>query len=163
MFKTIENGILPTKGSEYSACVDLYSRNDMIIQEGETTLIPLGVCIDLMILKNSYRGNFSTDDELNFWFEKFKHSHYLQLMLRSSLSKQLIIANGVGIIDIDYENEIMIRVHNPIRHQSEEIDSTVYIKEGDRIAQITILEHKLSLFGILSKEKRNGGFGSTGK
>lgn len=163
MFKTIENGTIPTKGSEFSACVDLYSRKDMTIEAGETVLIPLGVCIELNQLKEMNNDKFTTEEELNNWFNEFKHSHYLQLMLRSSLSKKLIIANGVGIIDIDYEDEIMIRVHNPFKQKSAKEDETVYIKNGDRVAQITILEHKVSLLGISSDEKRNGGFGSTGE
>ena len=150
MFKIIENGMMPTKGSEYSACVDLYARKDMVIQSGETTLIPLGVCIDLSLLKQIKK------------MDEFKHSHYLQLMLRSSLSKKLIIANGVGIIDLDYENEIMIRVHNPMKEKSLE-DHSVTIQKDDRVAQITLLEHKASLFNISTNEKRSGGFGSTGK
>ena len=163
MFKVIEDGMMPTKGSEYSACVDLYARKDMLIVSGETTLIPLGVCIDLSILKAMKKSDFSSEDELNIWMENFKHSNYLQLMLRSSLSKKLIIANGVGVIDLDYENEIMIRVHNPIKNNSLNEDNSVQIKKNDRVAQITILEHKASLFNISTDEKRVGGFGSTGK
>ena len=162
MFKIIEDGMMPTKGSQYSACVDLYARKDMLIQSGETTLIPLGVCIDLALLKEMKKESFSSEEALDRWMEEFKHSHYLQLMLRSSLSKKLIIANGVGVIDLDYENEIMIRVHNPIKATSVEQNS-VSIQKNDRVAQITILEHKVSLFNILSSEKRKGGFGSTGK
>jgi len=163
MLKTIENGIMPSKGSEFAACVDLYSRKNISIKPSETVLIPLGVCIDLDKLKELKRKSFNTEEELNRWIDKFKHTHYLQLMLRSSLSKKLIIANGVGVIDMDYEDEIMIRVHNPIKEKSTQADDTVEIKRGDRVAQITILEHKVSLFGIFTDKQRNGGFGSTGR
>lgn len=47
MFKVFKDGQLPTKGSKFSACVDLYAREDVVIGAGETVLIPLGICIDL--------------------------------------------------------------------------------------------------------------------
>jgi len=46
MLKTINNGKLPTRGSEYSAFVDLYANEDVIIGAGGTVMIGLGVCID---------------------------------------------------------------------------------------------------------------------
>lgn len=39
MFKTVLDGKLPTRGSKYSACVDLYAREDVVIGAGETKLI----------------------------------------------------------------------------------------------------------------------------
>ena len=39
----------------------------------------------------------------------------------------------------------------------------VEIKKGDKIAQITLTEHKSYLFGIETDTERAGGFGSTGK
>jgi dUTPase len=47
MFKVFKDGKLPTKGSKYSAAVDLYAREDVVVGAGETVLVPLGVCIDL--------------------------------------------------------------------------------------------------------------------
>lgn len=157
MFKSIANGKLPTRGSQYSACVDLYANKKLVINPGQTTLIPLGIAIDDKLLKNSYENNQLFINKLqNSDYDTFLKSHYFQLMLRSSLSKQLIIANGVGIIDIDYRDEIMIRVHNPSNMKSKTINL------GDRVAQITLLQHSGLMFDINTKEKRNGGFGSTG-
>ncbi len=188
MFKVVKGGKTPTKGSEFSACVDLYSREDIILSPSETALIPLGISLDLSKLWELKRSSFNTEKELDEWILKFKKTHYIQLMLRSSLSKKLIIANGVGIIDIDYKDEIMIRVHNPmsaffalemmhekamtivspereIEKSSNQIiqDYSVSIKKGDKVAQIAILSHQTDLFGVVSTEKRVGGFGSTGK
>lgn len=59
--------------------------------------------------------------------------------------------------------EIMIRVHNPLdTYKTFEYDN-VEIKKGQRVAQITLLEHKSYLFGIDTEEERTGGFGSTNK
>ena len=69
----------------------------------------------------------------------------------------------------------MIRVHNPIKNievdSIQEIDivnnvslyDMVEIKKGQRVAQITLLEHEGYLFGIDTKDERDGGFGSTDK
>ena len=183
MFKTINEGQMPTRGSKYSAAVDLYASHDCTITAGETKLVGLGVCIDADGLKTVSDRDLENEcgkpideiigmvdgDEDIVYFEGFKASHYLQLMLRSSLSKHLVIANGVGIVDLDYPGEIMIRVHNSLTLGSflddscVDMDKSFEIKKGDRIAQVTLLPHKGYLFGIESDEERIGGFGSTDK
>lgn len=159
MFKILDPQCKPSKGSKYSAAIDLRSKEEMIIVPGDTILIPLGVKID--------------NKEMPIYLQNNLHRHYMQLMLRSSLSEELIIANGVGVIDLDYPGELMLRVHNPIKKA--ELNETtnsisayckgidVEIKKGQRVAQVMILEHKSYLFGIETKSKRTGGFGSTGK
>ena len=42
------------------------------------------------------------------------------------------------------------------------VKNTFTINKGQRIAQITLLEHKSELFCINSDVVRDGGFGSTG-
>jgi len=194
MFKSVNCGKLPTKGSKYSACVDLYANEDVVIGAGDTKVIGLGVAIDFnKTLKSIIVGNICKkydDRYLNFEqaFDIFLSSHYLQLMLRSSLGKKgLILPNGVGVIDLDYEDEIKMIIHNPIIHIAKEVpfdkeddyieidfmgvsDKDKYvcsdnykIKKGDRIGQIALLEHKSYLFGIDTEEVRDGGFGSTGE
>ena len=46
MLKTITKGCEPTKGSMYSAAVDLYAAEDVVVGAGESAKVPLGVCID---------------------------------------------------------------------------------------------------------------------
>ena len=159
MFKTVNDGRLPTRGTKYSACVDLYANEDVTIGARHIELIPLGVAIDQEFLKVKFIEGVAQEDmqEAMQEYDFFMSGHYLQLMLRSSLSKELIIANGVGIIDIDYPDEIMIRLHNPSKYAL----SPVRIKKGDRIAQITLIAHRSYLFDIQSEAERTGGFGST--
>jgi len=190
MFKILDEVCTPTRGTKYSAAVDLRAREDVVIGAGKTALVPLGIKIDEILLRDIAVMHYAMGqiphryDEV---LDKFRKRHYLQLMLRSSLGKRgLILPNGVGIIDIDYKDEIMMVVHNPIIYIDEIIDfncdedyieldymgvsdSDKYvcsqeftIKKGDRVAQITLLEHKSYLFDIDSNEVRNGGFGSTG-
>ena len=138
MFKVVNGGIYPTRGSKYSAAVDLYASEDVTILAGYSNLIGLGVCLT----------------ELD---ESFKRSSYLQLMVRSGLSEHLMMANGVGIVDLDYEDEIKIRLYNP------SIEFDYFVAKGQKIAQIMLMEHKSYMFGIESDVERCGGFGSTGE
>ncbi len=179
MFTILDEVCKPTKGSKYSACVDLYAREEVIINAGETVKVPLGVCIDLDIAKLDYA--ISSDDNIKqreerrlSYLDYFKSTHYLELHPRSSLALKGLICN-IGIIDIDYKDEICLIVHNPVLlHRFvengenytviEENGDTVYtIKKGQKIAQIMLKEHKTALFGIESDVERVGGFGSTGE
>ena len=78
-----------------------------------------------------------------------------------------------GQIDLDYPDEIGIILHKPIAkdcfYYQGNFDIALdhwqdtHIKAGDRIAQITLVEHKSYLFNIESEEERVGGYGSTNK
>ena len=177
MFKTIGKGKAPTKGTKYSAAIDLYASETVQISVGETKLVGLGVKIDMekveLQMKIELEKLVGPDlighpaIEVDAFEEGWLSSHYLQLIPRSSMGKKLIIPHGVGIIDIDYPDEIMIRLHNSLKrqfyssfHQSEE--DKIIIKEGDRIAQVLLLEHNSYLMNIHTDIARNGGFGSTG-
>lgn len=179
MFKLLDEVCKPTKGSKYSAAVDLYAREDIVIGAGETVKVPLGVCIDLENFRNtiffSEEKGFiddKEDDQLqsdleNIW-KDFLESHYLQLEPRSSLRVKGLIA-GTGIIDLDYKDEIMIVLHNPVQRlqnfqggMCEIYPDVFYVTKGEKIAQIMLCEHKTYLMGIDTQEERTGGFGSTG-
>jgi len=185
MFKVLTKGCKPTRGSKYSACVDLYASEDVVIGAGETKIIGLGVSIDedelfkkvhdthrtlqeaLYILSKKQDKVRTPSSLMNDW-KNFMSSHYLQLMLRSSLGKKcLILPNGVGIIDLDYKDEIKIIIHNPLYDTqsitTDDFNTSYHISKGDKIAQITLLEHKGYLFGINTDKERDGGFGSTGR
>lgn len=183
MFKILDEVCVPTKGTEFSACIDLYASEDVVIGVGETVLVGLGVKIDLETpkFKSRLALNYSKQES----FDNFKNfrrffmkSHQLNLHIRSSMSAKhgLIIANGTGIIDFDYSDEIKICLHNPITNicfdgcgnlasktVGERELSKVFIKRGQPIAQISLVEHKSYLFDTDSAEKRDGGFGSTDK
>lgn len=185
MFKVLAEGCEPTRGSKYSACVDLYASEDVTIGAGETAMVGLGVCVNLEQLRESREFQLVNDFhfDISYW-RHFVNSHYLQLMLRSSLGKKgLIIPNGVGVIDLDYKDEIKVLIHKPFTlydiyayaslfikkfvpvslSKEAPANPTRYtIKKSDKIAQITLLEHKAYLFGIETEEERKGGFGSTG-
>lgn len=182
MFKVLDEACKPTKGSKYSAAVDLYAREEVIIEAGETKIVPLGVCIDenffiyeIGNINVTCNGEIKSDENSSDKIDTFIKSHYLQLEPRSSLRADGLIV-GTGIIDMDYKDEIKIIIHNqsmkkvfvPLaghenvgnRHMIE--NDRYIIKKGKKIAQILLKEHKTYLMGIESEEERTGGFGSTG-
>ena len=159
MFKILDEVCTPTMGSKYSAAIDLYARENIVIGAGETVLVPLGVCLEY--------------DKFPIYLKNNLNKFYLQLEPRSSLRAKGLIA-GTGIIDIDYKDEIKIILHKPINKGDDfetsghligfnDEDFGYKVKKGDKIAQILLKEHKTYLMGFDTQEERNGGFGSTGK
>ncbi|MGJ0302498.1 hypothetical protein NG774_04125 [Aliarcobacter cryaerophilus] len=192
MFKILDEVCTPKRGTKYSAYVDLFAREDVTIAAGETKIVKLGVKIDIEKLKYAFFDWYSiTESFEKFWGDlgdEYLKSHYLEVALRSSLgAKGLIIANGIGIIDLDYLDEIGLIVHNPIISIEKEVQfdkdddyieidywgvpnkkehsgaKRFKISKGDKVAQCTLKEHKGYLMGYESDTIREGGFGSTGK
>lgn len=181
MLKALYEHTTPKRATKYSAYTDLFSAEDVIIGASETKIIKLGVKIDwraIMKICASLEPFSTADDDIKE-YEKFMSSHYLEIALRSSLGvKGLIIANGIGIIDLDYPDEIGLIVHNPLQISSQRYENLVsggvrylndsyvgnsvfQIKKGDKVAQCTLKEHKGYLMGYETETLRTGGFGST--
>ena len=168
MFKILNEVCTPQRATKYSAYVDLFARESTIIGAGETKIVPLGVKLDLEKLKENwinksgiiFEPTESKKTLIEFGFNHFLKSHYLELAIRSSLAtKGLIIANGSGKIDLDYHHELGLIAHYPYNGKGA---SHYQIHKGDKIAQCTLIEHKGYLMGFDSDVKRIGGFGSTG-
>lgn len=98
------------------------------------------------------------------------------LMARSSISKyDLVLANGIGLIDSDYRGQLMFKFKPAQRF---DIDGHVYdadsismngpimYKAGDKIGQLVIkkIEHceLVEVDNLNDTERGTGGFGSTG-
>ena len=138
--KVRDNAILPTRGSEKAAGIDLYACIDepVFISGGESKLIPTGIACE------------------------FPKGYFGGIVPRSSVGirRGLMLSNNFGICDEDYRGEIMMSFTKVGVGLSE-------IKPGERLAQMVLLPYVL--FDIeetdtLSETKRGeGGFGSTGK
>ncbi len=193
MFEILDEVCTPKRGTKYSAYVDLFAKEDVVIGAGETKIIKLGVKLSIQDIQEHLINECicNSKEEWNH----FLKSHYLEVALRSSLAvKGLIIANGIGIIDLDYPDEIGLIVHNPINtdyvvcesrvmlagyeamknkldiNEAQKLIATPYldkltfkILKGDKVAQCTLKEHKGYLMGYESDVVREGGFGSTGQ
>lgn len=179
MLKVINGGFEPVRSTKYSAYVDLFARENVTIGAGETKIVKLGVKIDLDSLYRSWYF-YTEQNNISGSWEMYLKSHYLEVALRSSLGvKGLIIANGIGIIDLDYPDEIGLIVHNPYGIYEREYRTegrlcgevsiietkkeAFIISKGDKVAQCTLKEHKGYLMGYESDAIRTSGFGSTGK
>lgn len=138
--KLRDNAIIPTYGSEFAAGADLYACLDeaVIIEAGETKLIPTGIALSIPV---GFAG---------------------LIYARSGLASKrgLAPANKVGVVDADYRGEVMVALHNHSK-TAQTVDA------GERVAQMVIAPYIAANF-ILSDElddtvRGEGGFGSTGR
>lgn len=72
----------------------------------------------------------------------------------------LVLGNGTGLVDSDYQGEVMVSLHNRNRDASKEIH------RGDRIAQLFLIPVIPPVFELVSEfaeatARGAGGFGST--
>lgn len=129
----------PKRKTKQSAGYDIESAVNVVINPGETKLIPTGI--------KAYM------DE-NEW---------LGIYIRSSIAVKygIILANSVAVIDSDYYNNPDNEGHLmlPIRNVS---GMPYTVKKGDRIAQ-GIFHQYYKVDGDSADGSRTGGIGSTGK
>ncbi len=119
-----------------SAGADVSANETVTIYPGKTVLVGTGF-------------KLTEKHELN--------GFVFMLFIRSSLAfkRGLALANGVGVIDADYKDEVKVMLTN---HGL----TPVTINKGERIAQIVPMAYYRGFFDIEGHE-RKGGFGSTGK
>lgn len=102
---------------------------------------------------------------------------HTDLRPRSSVSKyNLVLANSIGLIDVGYHDQILVRfkyIWQPedyiiTKHQTllGKPNTNLIYKKGDKICQILpMISHdiKFELVNELTGDDRGGGFGSTDK
>ena len=129
---------LPAYGTDEAAGFDLAAAHDVTVPPRQIALVRTGLVIEVPT------------------------GHCLAIFARSStpLKRGLMVANGVGIIDPDYngpDDEVMIQVLNFT-------DLDVRIRRGDRLAQGIVLPaprvrwHEVEDIQAVTR----GGFGATG-
>lgn len=131
----------PYRATASSACYDVFATDTVTLypQRGQDNAykVPTGVAFEI------------------------PEGYHLEVYVRSStgLKTKLRLANGTGIVDSDYVDELFLLVEN--------IGSSVTrINKGERIAQVMLVENvptKLVEVDSLAKEGTHEGFGSTGK
>ena len=133
------NAIIPTRGSDEAAGVDLYAciATPITIYPGETYTIGSGVAFE------PPKGYFGA------------------VVPRSSvgIKRNLTLPNNVGVIDNDYRGEIMLAFHN-IGNQPE------IVNPGERVAQLVLLPYITcpieEIEDLTETVRGEGGIGSTG-
>lgn len=132
-----KDGIIPTKGTQYSAGYDVYSVETTNINPHQTKLIHTG--LKLQIPWGYFGGLFSRSG--------------------IAIKRGLRISTGTSVIDPDFRGELMVPLYN-------DSDIPQSINKGDRIAQLIIMPYQAVMFDIVDElddtERGDGGFGSTG-
>ena len=137
--KLNKNAIIPTRGSEYAAGMDLYACIDtpIIITPHQTVKIGTGLSIEL------------------------PHGYFGAIFARSGLATKqgLRPANCCGVVDEDYRGESIVALHT-------DTDIPQTINSMERIAQSVVMPYLPIAFTDVDElsetERGNGGFGSTG-
>ena len=137
--KLKEDAVIPTKGSDKAAGLDLYANIGEFVKipPHKTVKIPTGIAV--AIPDNCFGAIYA----------------------RSGLAtkKGLAPANCVGVVDSDYRGEVIVALHN-------NSNFSAVVQPGDRIAQMVI--HKFENVELVETDKLGdtqrgaGGFGSTG-
>jgi len=122
-------------GLDLRACLD----KDTTVIPGQTTLVPTGIAINI------------------------KDPRYAAVILpRSGLGHKhgIVLGNLVGLIDSDYQGQIMVSVWN-------RGNEPFTIIPMDRIAQLVVLPVAQVTFNLVDdfdqSSRGSGGFGSTGQ
>ncbi|MGO4550814.1 dUTP diphosphatase [Lysobacter sp. 2RAF19] len=131
---------MPAYATEHSAGLDLRAALEapLLLEAGETALIPSGLAIHL------------ADPTL-----------CAVILPRSGLGHRhgIVLGNGTGLIDADYQGPLMISTWNRGRE-------AFTISPGDRIAQLVVLpivRATLQVVDTFEESARgSGGFGHTG-
>lgn len=122
-------------GVDLRACID----NELIIAAGETQLIPTGIAIHI------------ADPKLA-----------ATILPRSGLGHKhgIVLGNLVGLIDSDYQGELMVSCWN----RSQQAFTLI---AGERLAQLVFLPVVQATFEVVESfqktERGEGGFGHSGK
>lgn len=167
-----DDAILPTKAHPTDSGFDLYAAADVIIEPGETAIVPTGIAVDLP------KG-----------FEA-------QVRPRSGVTAKTKLRVQLGTIDNSYQGELGVIVDNieippftfsnvfkritmiedplvntvngsHIRVNKDFAEGTYIIRKGDRIAQL-VIQHLPETVAVEidefsdDSERGDGGFGSTG-
>lgn len=133
-----ENAIIPTRGSEESAGLDLYAVEYCNIEPYKTEKISTGIAIEI------------------------PHGYFGGIYARSGLATKqgLRPSNCTGVVDADYRGEIIVALYNDsaeLRH----------VHKGDRVAQLIIQPylpvHLEEVEELTDTDRGTGGFGHTGR
>lgn len=131
---------LPRRATQYSAAYDIEAAEDTVVPiyrlGSKPTKIPTGL------------KAYCQPDEF-----------YIIANRGSGAGKGIVLANGIGIVDADYYENVENDGHFQVLvfNVSEQ---EITIKKGERIAQV-VFQKYLTIDGDDAKGKRKGGFGST--
>jgi dUTP pyrophosphatase len=135
--KLTEAAIIPTRGHETDAGLDLYSLHNVSIPPTTFTTLKTGISLEI------------------------PEGYYGRVAPRSGLAAKYGIDVFAGVVDSSYRGELMVILYNS------STSNWFHVEYKDRIAQLIIEKHynfPIEVVDELSDTTRgSGGFGSTGK
>ena len=159
--RVYHDAVVPTQGSNYAACYDLYAYTlevdvKVITASGEKyNAFSKAGMIDIPA---GARALIPTGFKM-----RCPEGYSIDFLPRSGMAYKegVSVVNTPGVIDHDYSEQCYVALINTT-------ENTVVIAHGQRIAQMrltAIIPTELELVSTLSpvNSNRNGGFGSSGK
>ncbi len=153
---------LPYFATDGSCAMDLRSAEEVELQPGERKKIKTGIAIWTGSKCKSCRKKNN------------KHGMAALILPRSGLGTQgLVLANTVGLIDEDYQGELILSVWNSAKPNGfgpnvTGTENTFLVDRGDRIAQLMFIPCIKPNWKVVEEfsngtKRGKGGFGSTNK
>ncbi len=155
-----DDATIPTKAHATDSGFDLYASEDVIIEPGETKVIPTGIAVQL------------------------PEGYEAQVRPRSGVTTKTKLRVQLGTIDNGYAGDIGVIVDNiskgsgpyfrlPVTIEGTDVAGygvfdvgTHLIRKGDRIAQLVVQPlpavEAVEVFDVVETDRGGGGFGSTG-
>lgn len=133
-FVPIREGIkFPKASTQYSAGYDIFTPVDIYLEPNQEVVVKTGLR-----------------------YETTEIDEFVGLYPRSGLGFKYYcrLANTVGIVDADYEGEIMVKVRN-------ESNKKMFVDKGNAICQAIIQQYLRLEPDFRDDIERTGGFGST--
>lgn len=149
---------LPKYQTDGSAALDLVCTENLTICPGETRQIKTGLAV--------WIGSKRTQENKWLWYNSPEITIAGIIVPRSGLgTKGLVLANTIGVIDEDYQGEIILTAWN--RLKPDYPDKFFNLKAGDRIAQLMFMPVVKTKWQVVDEfsdttQRGIGGFGSTG-
>lgn len=139
--------VAPRYATKGAAAVDLIAADNVFVRPGEVVAIKTGIAISIM-----------------------NDAVCAMILPRSGLgTKGLVMANTVGLIDSDYQGELVIMAMNRLAplDRSGILNTSFEIRRGERIAQMVFIPVHRALWELVDEfaittERGEAGFGSTG-
>lgn len=130
---------LPSFAHEGDAGLDLVANDDLSLKPGQRALVPTGIAV---AIPEGYAG-------------------FVQPRSGRAIQSGLGVLNSPGLIDSGYRGEVKVIVINL------DVDETIDIKCGDKIAQLVILAvpqvEVIEVNELPATVRGESGFGSTGR
>lgn len=130
---------LPAYAHSGDAGLDLLAAADVTLAPGERAAVPTGIAL---AIPHGFAG--------------FVHARSGR-----ALHEGLGVANAPGLIDSGYRGEVKVVVVNLDRERE------IHVKRGDKVAQLVIQQVESAdleeVDALPASDRRDGGFGSTGR